>query len=173
MYQWCPPQGSSSFLCSRDQFWVPLFGLSLTSKIFMRCVVVVYWYFPRLSLDEGLSFTPEGWRHSQNCFSFPKRHKTNVRPIPLVAGQIDSSNGNHPSRVPLYSSQPHETPKPDGHGLKPKPSVSRTLEGQCQGLSVLRCSFGLTPLPQGGSGDRFLPLRLRACVDPQGSQGDL
>lgn len=38
---------------------------------------------------------------------------------------------------------------------------------------MLRCSFGLTPLPQGGSGDRFLPLRLKACVDPQGSQGDL
>lgn len=70
-----------------------------------------------------------------------------------------------------FGPRTQEAQKPDGDGLNPVPSVSRTLEKQ--GSSVLRCSFGLTPLLQRGSGDRFLPLRLGSCVESQGTQGDL
>lgn len=70
-----------------------------------------------------------------------------------------------------FGPRTQEAKKPDGDGLNPVPSVSRTLEKQ--GSSVLRCSFGLTPLLQRGSGDRFLPLRLGSCVESQGTQGDL
>lgn len=70
-----------------------------------------------------------------------------------------------------FGPRPQEAPRQDGDGLRQVPQVSQTVKKQ--GLSLQRCSLGLSSFPSGGGGNRCLPLGLGRSVEPQDCQGDL
>lgn len=111
--------------------------------------------------------------------AFQRGDNRNKQPVPPVAVRIHSNNTNsdknsnhsRPSRASFvtffavvdqwFGPRPQEAPKPNSDRLKLPHSISRTFERQ--GSSVPWCLSGLTLLPQGDIGDRFLPLPSEAA----------